>query len=177
MSVVFSRILIQELSSEPIPIQTFEPPESKRKPTRLIDGEKGAPHTNPHIMVCVTRQKTCERLIRQGAAMADSLGVGLIVVHVVCPDQFVLGNDDEAEALEFLFRLTNDYGAEMHMLRCENAIDGLVDAAEKRGVKLMIVGASPENAQSLSDQIKKRWPAMSVLVLDAASHRVDDRIA
>ncbi len=176
MSVAMNRILIHELSNEPIPIQTIEADDAKPKPRRTGKGDKHHSEASPKVMVCVTRQKTCERLIRQGAAMAQSIGGELMVVHAVCRDDSVLGNDDEAEALEFLFRLTNEYGAEMHMLRCENALDGLADAASKHNVELMILGASPQNAQSLSDQIKKRLPDMSVIVL-AASQWVDDQIA
>lgn len=99
--------------------------------------------------------------------MADSMGAELMIVHAVTQNEQVLGNADESEALELLFRLANDYGAEMQMIRCENALDGLADTAQKNDVGLMILGASPQSAQSLSEKIRARLPYMSFIVLGA----------
>ena len=34
-----------------------------------------------HVLVCVTGQKTCERLIAEGGRLAEELGAELSVVH------------------------------------------------------------------------------------------------
>lgn len=161
MSFLTQNILIHELSSDPIPVQLVEiGDDAKHKKAKTSDNAQ-----SKKVMVCVTKQKNCERLIRQGAKIAEQLGIELMVVHAICPNEHVLGSEDDCEALEFLFRLANEHGAEMHILRAENALDGLADAARKHNVELMVLGASPQHAQSLSEQIKKRLPGMNFIVL------------
>ena len=79
------------------------------------------PNAPKKTMVCVTVQKTCERLIRAGASLAG--GAGLSVVHVARSGEALLGGSSESEALEYLFRISREYGAEMDMLRSDDVID------------------------------------------------------
>ena len=45
------------------------------------------------VLVCVTKQKTCERLIKTGARLAKEAGdAELLVVHVLHRDDNILGN-------------------------------------------------------------------------------------
>ena len=68
------------------------------------------------VLVCVTRQKTCERLIVEGARMAQELGAQLHVIHVAKVGDNLLGNPSESEALEYLYQIS-DHGADMTMIR------------------------------------------------------------
>ena len=52
------------------------------------------------ILVCVTRQVSCERLIRQGAEMAHVAGAALNILHVAPNGTALLGNPSEGEALD-----------------------------------------------------------------------------
>ena len=74
-------------------------------------------------MVCVTRQKTCERLIRLGALLAGRRGCEMTVVHALRPEDAILGSADESEALEYLFEQTNRYGCEMKMIRAADSAE------------------------------------------------------
>ena len=57
-------------------------------------------------MVCVTVQRTCERLIREGAKYGD--GDNLQILHVAHPGQALMGCNDDPGALEAFSRLSPD---------------------------------------------------------------------
>ena len=60
-------------------------------------------------MVCVTVQRTCERLIREGAKYGD--GDNLQILHVAHPGQALMGFNDDPGALEYLYEIARDYHA------------------------------------------------------------------
>ncbi len=59
------------------------------------------------ILICVTRQKTCEHLITYGAQLAKTLGAELFVVHSVRVGDAFLGNPLGGEALEYLYSVSS----------------------------------------------------------------------
>lgn len=130
----------------------------------------------PKVMVCVTRQRTCERLIRGGALMATKMGYELLVTHVAHRDENVLGSQDEAEALEMLFALTSEYGGEMVMIRCDDKLEGLAKCARKHNGKMIILGASPQHADAVVDALRPKLPDADFVVLEAQSD-IEDLIA
>ena len=52
------------------------------------------------IMVCVTRQRSCERLIKRAVSMNEDVGGSIGVVHVAGLDENLMGNPDEGDALD-----------------------------------------------------------------------------
>ena len=72
------------------------------------------------ILVCVTVQRECERLITAGKRLADSGGNKLKVLHVAEPNGPALGNPDTREALNSLYALSRQEGAEMTVLYNED---------------------------------------------------------
>jgi K+-sensing histidine kinase KdpD len=72
------------------------------------------------VLVCVTRQVSCERLIRLGADIAKKSGQSLNVVHVAATGASLLGNPSESEALDFLFTSAKQHGADLSVLRSES---------------------------------------------------------
>ena len=118
-------------------------------------------------MVCVTVQKTCDRLIREGAALAGDRG--LRVVHVARNGEKLLGGGSDSEALEYLFRKSREYGAEMDMLRSDNVIDTIVELAKKNEVEYLVVGPpGPGTTHDFAAQLRSRLPSVTVFV--AAQH-------
>lgn len=65
---------------------------------------------NIKVMVCVTQQKTCERLILEGYKLINSNDDKLYVIHVVNEREKFLENDDDGEALEYLFNVSKKAG-------------------------------------------------------------------
>ena len=92
------------------------------------------------VMVCITRQRSCQRLIERGAQLAADHGLTLEVVHVVNPGENFLGNPQEGEALDFLFSLGKQYNAEVAMLRNENVLDTLIGYGVERNVQWILLG-------------------------------------
>ena len=96
-------------------------------------------------MVCVTRQKTCERLIKIGQKLVNGQKDGVLkVVHVTKTGDNVLGNPDEGEALEYLFQVSKQAGAEMTVLRTDNVVNTLLDFAKKNQITEIVMGESPD---------------------------------
>ena len=96
------------------------------------------------ILVCVTTQRACERLIEAGAEAAQSTGASLHVIHVAGSHQHFFNMNNEGEALEFLFGVSKRYNAEMTVIRSEDVAQTLVDFIREHGVNLVIFGQSPE---------------------------------
>ena len=122
---------------------------------------------NDTIMVCVTRQRTCERLVRAGALRAQQTGAKLIVAHAVYQYENIMDNEDEATAMELLFSVTNDYDGEMMVFRCEDKFKGLAECAKKNKVSLMILGASAASADSVVGVLRALLPEVDFVVLEA----------
>ncbi len=61
---------------------------------------------NRNVMVCVTQQKTCERLILSGYEMLKNDNDKLFVIHVVNEKDNFLDNNSDGEALEYLFNVS-----------------------------------------------------------------------
>ena len=84
-----------------------------------------------HVLVCVTGQKSCGRLIEEGARIAAETGAELSVVHVAKMRDNFLGSASEAEALEHLFNISKSYDADMMLLRNDDVINTLASHARK----------------------------------------------
>ncbi len=116
------------------------------------------------VLVCVTRQKTCERLIKEGARLASG-DDELYVVNVSPNDWSLLGKqykgaDQTAEALEYLFEISKNYGAHMTVLRSEDVVTALVDFVNKKQISTVIIGSSKEEdqANTMAKKIKRKVP-------------------
>lgn len=116
-----------------------------------------------NTMVCVTEQKTCERLIRAGAALAGD--ESLSVVHVVKSGKTVLGTGNDGNALEYLFRISRSFGAEMDMLRSDDVIGTIADFALRNQIAYLVIGA-PEgrNVLRVKETLQDRLPGVEIVV-------------
>jgi len=117
-------------------------------------------------MVCVTVQKTCERLIRQGAAFAGAQG--LHVLHVAKDGEALLGGNDDGEALNYLYCISREYGAEMDVLRAKDKdiIETVAAYAKANGVACVVLGSGGERRGSdLPTKLRTRLPGVDVEVI------------
>ncbi len=115
------------------------------------------------VLVCVTGQRTCARLIQEGAAIAKQLEGTLSVVHVAAQGAALLGNAREDEALEFLFRAADEAGADMNVLRAKDVMDTLVEFARERQADCIVVGAGTgRDAGGFAEQLRMRLPRVEV---------------
>lgn len=115
-------------------------------------------------MVCVTVQKTCEKLIAEGVKCAA--GGELYVVHVAKDGAKVLGSGTEGEALEYLFRAAHQNGAEMEILRSSNVEDTIISFAKQHAVDCIVMGRSRKTEKSqLPENIRKRLPSVQLRIV------------
>ena len=138
-------------------------------------GKGGAELLKPKgIAVCVTRQKTCERLILEGKKRRQT-EEPFYVVNVSPTGWEILGkkNDDVkevAEAMEYLFEVSKESGAEMVLIRSTDIIDSIVEFCEKNEIGQVILGCSGkskekmEERKEMTEKLKDRLKGQSKVV-------------
>lgn len=116
------------------------------------------------VMVCVTGQRTCERLIREGAQIAGIKGVGVHVVHVAHEgERFMSSAEKEAEALEYLLRRSNDVGADMTVLHARDPKAALCDYAVRNGIGCVVLGVAPgPDALAFARALEAKLPGVEI---------------
>ena len=97
-----------------------------------------------NIMVCVTKQKTCQRLIVYGKKLRESDDDQLFVIHIAKSDDSFLDNSEEGEALEFLYEKARDAGASLTVEKSDDVMKTLIDIVDKNGITEVITGQSGE---------------------------------
>ncbi len=99
-----------------------------------------------HIMVCITQQKSCERLIKRGAEIRKQAGGELHVIHVVKEDWKYFGKLKESDALEYLFDRSKTYEADLTVLKASDIEETLKKFAIKNDIDIIVMGESLEKS-------------------------------
>ena len=89
------------------------------------------------VLVCVTAQKDCARLIRRGREIAGEKGTGLKVLHVCTRKS---QPQEDAAILNELFSLAHEADAEMNVLYEENAPAAIARYAGECGAETLVLG-------------------------------------
>jgi len=115
------------------------------------------------IMVCVTGQRSCDRLMAWGAERAAELGgdARLHVVHCVETGRKFMNAAFESDAIEYLFTAAQLAGADLSLLRAENVDDALVDYALEHDVDIIILGEGSAGTQPkdhIAIRLQRRLP-------------------
>lgn len=95
-----------------------------------------------NVMVCVTQQKTCERLIKYGHEFLGNDEGELFIIHVAHYQFKFLGKNEEGEALEYLYEKALEYGANLTVVRSNHVLDTLVDLVNKNSISHVVLGES-----------------------------------
>lgn len=117
------------------------------------------------VLVCVTVQKSCEQLIEYGANIAKEHGLGLSVLHVAGLNDNFLGNPEEGEALEALYKLSSAYGAEMTVRRAADVISEIADFARATDSTIIVMGQSRRSGRDIPSQLRAMLSGADVRVL------------
>lgn len=96
------------------------------------------------VMVCVTPQKSCERLIKRGADRARELGGEFCVVYVNKSMELNKDLKDHKILLE-LFEYAKSLGGYVSILAGENVYNTLSDYAKQNKITHIIVGKPLQN--------------------------------
>ena len=123
------------------------------------------------VMVCVTGQRSCERLINHGAKRKKD-DQKLFIVHCVQTGHNFMNTTFEADAIAYLFTCALLVNAELTILRADSVMDALVDFAVEHNVSVIVLGASPQDgADSFADKLALRLPDVELDVVRAARDR------
>ena len=110
-----------------------------------------------HVLVCVTGQKSCERLIVAGAQRAEKLEAGLMVLHVARNGAQMMGYANDADALEFLFQKSAEHGGDMTVIRSDDVIGTIEKQARQLNAAMLVAGRAAEyNGWDILDELKLR---------------------
>jgi K+-sensing histidine kinase KdpD len=111
-----------------------------------------------NVMVCVTQQKTCDRLIQYGNAFLGDQKGELFIIHVAHYQIKFLGNSKEGEALEHLYEKALEYGANLTVVRSNDVLETLSDLVKKNKITHVIVGESGEAEvkSNIVEQLRKK---------------------
>jgi K+-sensing histidine kinase KdpD len=120
------------------------------------------------VLVCVTSQPDCERLIRAGKKVADGEGVPLQVVSVQREEECFQPN---SEALEHLHQQAKAVDAEMTIYFNDSpAITAAVHAV-KEGAVNIVMGFPGENSAHFVEDVHLLAPEIPISMVDG-----DDKI-
>lgn len=112
--------------------------------------------TNKKIMVCITQQKLCKRLIKHAFIMKKYKDDELFVIHVVKENWKYFGELKEADALEYLFESAKEYDATLSVFKAKDIESKLAEFAEKEGVDIIVMGESfePNEQQNMINRLQ-----------------------
>lgn len=125
-----------------------------------------------NIMVCVTKQRTCQRLIDYGKTLM-SVDDTIHIIHVAGSDYNFLGDSEENKALEFLYEKAREVGANLTVLKSDDTISTLCSLAKQNEITKMVVGASGEAAESASsflEELRIRLDEAVELIIVPSEH-------
>ena len=117
------------------------------------------------IMVLVTLQVACARLIRKGADLALKQHCPLHVVHVTVADDPRNTPSINAQALNALYALCGEAGAEMCMLTATVAVTAMANYAQEHAVHQIIMGGG-EQAQGIAETLSELLPGVQVFIME-----------
>lgn len=122
-----------------------------------------------NIMVCVTQQKTCERLIKKGAALKLNIKGNLYVIHVAKEGTTVnLGNskNGNGSALEYLFNISKGVGADLTVLWADDITKAIENFVKDKSIGFIILGESPNDGdKGVIADLKKDLPECELYIM------------
>ncbi len=111
-------------------------------------------------MVLVTDQMSCERLIRQGRALADRTGTRLEVINVAAA-----GVERNHQALEYLYQVSKDNRAIMTVHYSEDA-PRFITKLVRGEMPAYVVTGLPQQGGSLLHKLWTRFEMISFYTVD-----------
>ncbi len=97
-----------------------------------------------NIMVCVTLQNTCERLINAAAEIKGDADM-LFVLHVSKNGQAFMGGIDEAASLEYLYSVSQKAGANMTVMHADDVFECICSFITDHSIDTVVLGMPSTN--------------------------------
>ena len=116
------------------------------------------------ILVCVTDQESCGRLIEAGRKLAD---LSDTLLKVICVRPRNMKNWFGSDEVEFLFNKAKQLDAEMIIKFHDYAVDAVSDCIRANDIDVVVVGMPPVTGHSVFiSGIEENFPDLVVIALD-----------
>ncbi|MGN0545746.1 MAG: hypothetical protein ACI4I3_00305 [Acutalibacteraceae bacterium] len=122
----------------------------------------------PCIMVCVTPQHSCARLIEAGARIAAQENLPLSVISVFKEKNGL--NANEGGALENLFECAKKYNAGMNIYFNDSPALVVAVSAKKNNASTLVTGFPAEGSSGFIARIHEILPELPITMVDNDSN-------
>ena len=123
----------------------------------------------PSVLVCVTGQYDCDRLIEAGFEQAVEMGWDL---HVLCVHTPVNDLSYFSQEVEYLYRTAKDLGADMTVLFNGNAPRVAADFARKINAKHLVTGIPDYRPNGFVLTLHKLLPRLQITMVTKEGDRL-----
>ncbi len=112
------------------------------------------------VMVCVTQQKSCERLMSKGVTHRRNAEDDLYMVHVVKENWKYFSQLQESDAMEYLYDIAKDNDASINVMKATDIEETLAQFVRKYHIDVIVMGASREGdmQQNMIYRLKEKIP-------------------
>jgi len=118
----------------------------------------------PCVMVCVTPQQSCQRLIEAGARIAKEENLPLSVISVFKESNGF--NANEGGALEELFQCAKKYNASMDVFFNNSPVLVIAVAAKKHNASTLVTGFPADGSSGFIAHIHEILPELPITMVD-----------
>lgn len=118
----------------------------------------------PCVMVCVTPQQSCQRLIEAGARIAKEENLPLSVISVFKESNGL--NANEGGVLEELFQCAKKYNAGMDIFFNDSPVLIVAVAAKKHNASTLVTGFPADGSSGFIAHIHEILPELPITMVD-----------
>ena len=93
-----------------------------------------------NVLVCVTGQRSCARLISYGKELIEGDGGNMMVVHIAGYELSKLAEGELAENLEFLHTCAVEHECNLTIIRSDNVVATMVSLINKFDIQRIVLG-------------------------------------
>lgn len=116
------------------------------------------------VLVCVTGQSSSAHLIHRSAEIAREHDAKLLVLYVSGNGLNTMTNPGVVQALDDLYHLSSEVGAEMTMVHAQDARKAIHDFAREREVDRIVLGQSREGSSAFIANLMRSLPSVSFTI-------------
>ena len=116
------------------------------------------------VLVCVTDQRACERLIAFGAGLAERNHTELLVLNI---HNQAFESTGKSDALEYLFQVSSRYRADMSIFYNADPIGVSNDFISRRNIAQIVTGM-PSGAGHFVINLQQTFPHIPLAIVPPA---------
>ena len=117
---------------------------------------------SPRVLVCVTDQYSCERLIKAGKQLSDSMGLPLQVLSVQPASSSV---QERGKALDYLYRLAARYDASMTIYYHDDSALMTAGHIKKYRVRQVVTGMPGQVGSGFVEVLHTLCPEVPITLI------------